>query len=105
MSRKKTFMVTQTVVTCLIVLFASTFVHGESLQEEVDTLSGHTLEADSLSMDRLQEFLTECDQLQKKIAASDDEKKKLLMFRLKKNCDFFAYIVELKKVKNSSNSK
>ncbi len=92
----------QSVVIFLIILFTSAVGYGGSLQEEVDKLCVQTQEAESLSLERLQELATECDQLLKTIEESNDEKKKLLVFRLKKCSNFFAYIIELKKGTNSS---
>ena len=100
MKRNKKLTLVRTVVICLIVLFSSAAVYGASLQEEFDTLCVHTQDAESLSLERLQELVAECDQLQKKIEASDDPKKKLLLFRLKKCRDFLAYITELKQAEN-----
>jgi hypothetical protein len=104
MRTKRILVLAQIIVTCLLVLFTFTMVHGESLQEEFESLCVHTQDAESLSMERLQELVAECDLLQKKIEASNDEKKKLLLFRLKKCRDFLAYIIELKQVENSSSS-
>lgn len=86
----------QTVVICLIVLFGAAVVQGGSLQEDFDKLCVHTQDAESLSLERLQELVTECDQLKKRIEESDDVKKKLLLFRLNKCRNFLAYMVELK---------
>ncbi len=47
------------------------------MQEEFDQICVYTQDAESLSLDKLKELLTECDQLRKKIEDSDDEKKKL----------------------------
>ena len=102
MRRNGKFALVRTLVICLIVLFTSAAVFGASLQEEFDTLCVHTQDAENLSLERLQELVAECDQLQKKIEASDDPKKKLLLFRLKKCRDFLAYIIELKKPENPS---
>ena len=99
MRRKKKLV--QTFVICLIFLFGATVVHGGSLQEDFDKLCVHTQEAESLTLERLQELVTECGQLQKRVEESDDRKKKLLLFRLKKCCNFLAYMVELKKGDNS----
>jgi predicted PurR-regulated permease PerM len=96
LARVKTF------VTCLIVLFASALVYGGSLQEEFDRLCVHTQEAESLSLEKLQELVTECDQLLKKIEESNDEMKKHLLFRLNKCRNFLAYMVELKQEANLS---
>ena len=104
MKRKRKLALAQIIVSCMMVLFTFTVVHGETLQEEFDKLCVHTQDAESLSMERLQELVAECDQLQAKIEASDDEKKKLLLFRLKKCRDFLAYILELKQVENSNSS-
>jgi len=87
----------QTVVICLIILLGAAVVHGGSLQEDFDKLCVHTQEAESLSLERLQELVTECDQLQKRIEESSDQKKKLLLFRLNKCRNFLAYMIELKK--------
>jgi hypothetical protein len=92
----------RTLVVSLLVLFTSAAVYGASLQEEFDTLCVHTQDAESLSLERLQELVAECDKLQKKIEASDDEKKKLLLFRLKKCRDFLAYVIELKQLDKSN---
>ena len=56
----------------------------------------YTQEAESLSPGKLQELVTKCDKLQKKIEESNDDKKKLLLFRLKKCRIFFTYIPGLK---------
>ena len=89
-----------TFLSFLLILFTSALLYGDSLQEEFDGLCIHTQEAESLSLEELQELVTACDQLQKKIEASDDEKKKVLLFRLKKCCDFFAYVMEIKQSTN-----
>ena len=102
MNRNGKLALVRSLVACLIVIFTSAVVYGGSLQEEFDALCVHTQDAESLSLERLQELVTECDQLQKKIEASADQKKKLLLFRLKKCRDFLAYIIELKQVDNSS---
>jgi len=65
----------------------------------------HTQEAENFSLEKLQELLTECDQLLKKIEESNDAKKKLLLFRLKKCRNFLAYIIELKQGNNTNNTK
>ena len=88
----------RTLVVSLLVLFTSVVTYGGTLQEEFDRLCVHTQDAESLSLERLQDLVAECDQLQKKIEASDDEKKKLLLFRLKKCRDFLAYVLELKQI-------
>jgi hypothetical protein len=93
----------QTIATCSIVLFTFAGVYGASLREEFDKLCIQTQEAESLSLEKLHELVTECNQLQKKIEESNNGKKKLLLFRLKKCHDFFAYIIELKEEDNSSN--
>ena len=89
-----------TLLSCLLLQFTSAVVYGDSLQEEFDGICIHTQEAESLSLEKLQELVAACDQLQKKIEASDDEKKKVLLFRLKKCCNFFAYMIELKSSQN-----
>jgi len=91
----------QTVVICLIVLFSAAVAHGGSLQEDFDKLCVHTQDAERLSLERLQELVTECDKLQKRIEESNDPKKKLLLFRLNKCRNFLAYMVELKKEDSS----
>ena len=93
----------QTIITflsCLLILFTSAVVYGDSLQDEFDGICIHTQEAESLSLEKLQELVTACDQLQKKIEAIDDEKNKVLLFRLQKCCNFFAYMIELKSSDN-----
>jgi len=103
--RSKTMLVlTRIVAACLIVLFTSALAYGESLQEEFAKLCVHTQDAENLPLEKLQELLTECDLLQKKIEASNDEKKKVLLFRLKKCRNFIAYIIELKQVDNSDST-
>jgi cell division protein FtsB len=104
MNKKRKSILAQVIVSCLLVLFTFTVVHGETLQEEFDRLCVHTQDAESLSIEKLQELVAECDQLQKKIEASDDAKKKLLLFRLKKCRDFLAYIIALKEVENPDSS-
>ena len=99
MRRKKKL--AQTVVICLIVLFGAAVVQGGSLQEDFDKLCVHTQDAESLPLERLQELVTECDQLKKRIEESNDGKKKLLLFRLNKCRNFLAYMVELKTEDNS----
>ena len=94
----------RTVVTCLIVMFASAVVYGGSLQDEFNALCVHTQDAESLSQERLQELVKECDQLQKKIEESNDPKKKLLLFRLQKCRNFLAYVLDLKQGGNSSST-
>jgi len=86
----------KTVVACLIVLMTSVTVYGVSLQEKFDTLCVYTQDTESLPLEKLHELVTDCDQLQKEIEASDDPKKKLLLFRLNKCRNFFAYVIELK---------
>ena len=100
MRRNGKLALARTVVTCLIVLFASAVVYGSSLQEEFDALCVHTQDVESLSQERLQELVKACDQLQKKIEESNDPKKKLLLFRLQKCRNFLAYIFDLKQVGN-----
>jgi Tfp pilus assembly protein PilO len=87
---------TQIVVAFLLIILSSALAYAGSLQEEFDQLCVHTQEAESLSLEKLQELLTECDQLQKKIEDSNDEKKKLLLFRLNKCRNFFVYVIDLK---------
>ena len=96
MSKKGKPKLMQIIFCSLLLLFTFTVVHAETLQEEFDRLCVHTQDAESLSVERLQELVAECDQLQKKIEESNEEKKKLLLFRLKKCRDFLAYIIELK---------
>jgi len=93
----------QTVVICLIVLFGAAIVQGGSLQEDFDKLCVHTQDAESLSLERLQELVTECDRLKERIEESNDPKKKLLLFRLNKCRNFLAYMVELKTEDSSGN--
>ena len=93
MRRKAKLALAQVAVTCLVVLLAAAVVYGGTLQEEFDRLCVHTQEAESLSLEKLQELLKECDQLQKSIEESSEEKKKLLLFRLKKCRNFFSYII------------
>jgi hypothetical protein len=58
---------TQTVVTCLVILLTSAVVYGgTSLYEKFDTLCIQPQEAESLSLEKLQELMTKCDHLQKK---------------------------------------
>ena len=102
MRRNGKLVLVKIVVSCLIVLFASAVAYGGSLQEEFDKLCVHTQDAESLSQEKLQELVTECDQLQKKVEASNDPKKKLMLFRLKKCRNFFAYILALKQEGKSS---
>jgi len=92
---------TQVVVTCLIVLFASVAVYAGTLKEEFDNLCVNTQDAESLSLEKLQELVTECDQLKIKIEQSSDRQKKLLLFRLNKCRNFLAYIIEHKQGDNS----
>ena len=96
MKRKGKAGLAQIIVACLIVLFACTNVHGGSLQDEFDRLCVHTQDAESLPLERLQELVTECDQLKKKIEESNEPQKKLLLFRLEKCCNFLTYIAELR---------
>ena len=91
----------QTVVICLIVLFGAAIVQGGSLQEDFDKLCVHTQDAESLSLERLQELVTECDRLKERIEESNDPKKKLLLFRLNKCRNFLAYMLELRKADSS----
>ena len=86
----------------LLVMFTSVMAYGATLQEEFEQLCVHTQEAESLSLEKLQELLKECDQLQKTIDESNDAKKKLLLFRLKKCRNFFVYNIELKERGDSS---
>ena len=95
----KTFK-TLAVVASLFFFFSATMAYGKSLQEEFDTLCIHTQETESLSLEKLQDLLKECDQLQKKIEASNDEKKKVMLFRLKKCRDFLTYVMEIKQSGN-----
>jgi len=85
---------------CSLILFASAVVYGDSLQEEFDGICIHTQEAEDLSLERLQELVMQCDNLKKKIEESSDEKKKVLLFRLKKCCDFLTYVMEIKQNTN-----
>ena len=102
MKKNGILVLTQTVVTCLIVLITSAVVYGVSLQEEFDMLCVQTQEAESLSLRKLQELVTECDKLEKKIEGSNDEKKKIMLFRLIKCRNFFNYFIDLKQDDNSS---
>jgi hypothetical protein len=95
---------TQIVVAFLLIILSSALAYAGSLQEEFDQLCVHTQEAESLSLEKLQELLTECDQLQKKIEDSNDEKKKLLLFRLNKCRNFFVYVIDLKQSSGTKTS-
>jgi hypothetical protein len=95
---------TQNIVAFLLIILSSTLAYAGSLQEEFDQLCVHTQEAEKLSLENLQELLTECDQLQKKIENSNDEKKKLLLFRLNKCRNFLVYVIDLKKGNDSKTS-
>ena len=86
----------QILVLFLLIIFASSMAYGETLQEEFDQLCIHTPEASSLPMEKLRELLADCDKLQKRIEGSSDGKKKLLLFRLNKCRNFYAYMIELK---------
>jgi len=90
----------QTIVACLIVLLTSSMVYGGSLQEELDALCAQNQDAESLSLEKLRELVTECDHLQKKIEESNDAKKKVLLFRMKKCRDFLTYVMEIKQSGN-----
>lgn len=89
-----------TFLSCLLILFSSAVVYGDSMQEEFDGICIHTQDAEDLSLEKLQELVMQCDQLQKKIEESSDEKKKVLLFRLKKCCDFLTYVMEIKQSTN-----
>jgi uncharacterized membrane protein len=103
MRKKGIVTLKNSIIACFIVLFSSVAgAYAGSLQEDFDRLCVYTQEAESLSLEKLQELVTECDQLQKRIEESNDEKKKLLLFRLQKCRNFFAYIIELKQGENSS---
>lgn len=92
----------QFVITCLIVLLASVAVYAGTLKEEFDNLCVNTQDAESLSVEKLQELVTECDQLKTKIEQSNDRQKKLLLFRLNKCRNFLAYIIDHKQGDKSS---
>ena len=102
MKKNGILVLTQTVAICLIVLITSAVVYGGSLQVEFDMLCVQTQEAESLSLPELQELVTECDKLEKKIEGSNDEKKKIMLFRLIKCRNFFNYFIDLKQDDNSS---
>ena len=87
-------------LSCMLILLSNVVSHGQSLQEEFDSLCIHTQDAEDLSLEKLQELVMQCDSLQKKIAESNDEKKKVLLFRLKKCCDFLTYVMEIKQSGN-----
>ena len=105
MRRNGKLALAQCVVFCLVVLLNAVAVYGGSLQQEFEALCVHTQAGEDLSLEKLQELVTECDQLKKKIEESSDEKKKLLLFRLKKCRNFLAYLVELKEGENSGSPK
>ena len=103
MRKKGILTLKNSIIACFIVLLASAAgVYGGSLQEEFDRLCIYTQEAERLPLEKLQELVIEWDQLKEKIEDSNDEKKKLLLFRLHKCRNFFAYIIELKQGENSS---
>jgi hypothetical protein len=95
----------QTAVACLLILFVSTVAYGGSLQDDFDKLCIQTQGAEDLAREKIQELITECDQLRKKIEESNDEKKKLLLFRLNKCRNFFVYVFELKQASNPGSPK
>ena len=95
----------KTITALLIVLASTTFLYGGTLQEDFDRLCIFTQEAESLSLEKLAQLVAECDQLKKRIEESDYEKKKVLLFRLEKCRNFFAYIIELKQSGNTTNLK
>jgi hypothetical protein len=102
MRRNGKLVLLQTVLACLLVMLASAVVYGSSLQEEFDKICVHTQDAESLSLEKLQELITKADQLQKALEVSNDPKKKLLLFRLSKCRNFFSYVIDLKQEGNSS---
>lgn len=94
----------QIVMTCLLVLCTtSVAVHAGALKEDFDKLCVNTQDAEGLSLEKLQELVTECDQLKNRIEQSNDRQKKLLLFRLNKCRNFLAYIIEHKQGSNTGN--
>ena len=64
---------------CMLILLSAVASHCQSLQEEFDSLCIHTQEAENLSVEELQELVTECDHLQKNL-------QKLMMKKRKSFC-------------------
>jgi len=104
MKKNRKLVLIQAVFACLIVLLAGRLVYADPLQEEFDKLCIYTQDAESLSLEKLQELVVECDQFQKTLEESNHPKKKLLLFRIKKCRNFFAYVIELKQTEKSGSS-
>jgi hypothetical protein len=102
MSSKVKLCLVQVIIAAIIIVLVPVLATGGTLQEEFDQLCIHTQNAESIPLENLKELLKDCEELQKKIETSGDGKKKLLLFRLNKCRNFFAYVIELKEGGKSS---
>ncbi len=78
----------------LFLTLSSGTASGASWKTEFEDICVHTIEAPSLSTERIRELIDESDRLMKTIEKGKDPQKKVYLFRLKKCRNFFLYILE-----------
>ena len=69
---------------------------GMDWREGFDRVCAITAESENLTIDQLNELITESDELLVRIKASEDPKKKLYLIRLKKCRNFLVFMRDFK---------
>lgn len=74
---------------------------SDTLSVHVDSLLVICQDADTLPAFELEKYITECDSLVVRIEKSDHARKRLMLFRLRKCRNYFAYLIETKRPEKS----
>jgi hypothetical protein len=81
----------------LLMLYGNVFATAEmDWRQGFDRVCAISAESESLTIDQLNELITESDELLVRIKASEDPKKKLYLIRLKKCRNFLVFMRDFK---------
>lgn len=73
----------------------------DTLSVHVDSLLVICQDADALPASELENYIIECDSLVVRVEKSDHARKRLMLFRLMKCRNYFAYLIETKQPEKS----
>jgi hypothetical protein len=88
-------------VACVVALSSAVFA-AEAWRDEFDRICGQTVEATSLSAERLRALVHDSDVLLKRLDLVSDPAKKVYVLRLQKCRDLFVYLLELKAARGAA---
>ncbi len=77
--------------------FAGPVCSAGDWKKDFSSLCGNTENAEQMTTEELDRVLEECERVRKEIERSTDPQKKVVLFRLKKSCNFYLFIKESRK--------